>query len=483
MFSKLGKSSTEEVGYEITNEIEPEFEKKQSTLRNFGAVFTGGCAFVSDGYQQGCITMINALLASHYKAYDGAWKTRVSNAALVSNIIGQVLVGVFVDRIGRKPAFSLSTAFIILGSILCACASGTSVQGLLWMLTISRGIAGAGVGAEYPTSASSAIEAASERLGKKKRLVPFILSTNVPIGFGLPFATIVFLIFFSIWGEDHPNGIWRSCFAFGAILPLAIYYFRMKMDHAEVYKKNAIQSKVPYILMVKKLWKEIIGVSLMWFMMDFCIYPNNIFSASVLQVAVPHASIKETAEWQLFLGSFAFFGAIIGILLFRYLERKQMIIIGFVLYGIISIVVGAAYDHLVKIPALFVILYALLNIVMYAGPADFQSVVASECYPTAVRGTLYGFAAAVGKAGAAVGVEAFTPIQTNLGKKYTFYVSGAASILGAILVLFLVPDTSKVDFEELDQEFNSYLLANGWEGNIGEKEDKRHIKAIDINQG
>lgn len=33
------------------------------------------------------------------------------------------------------------------------------------------------------------------------------------------------------------------------------------------------------------------------------------------------------------------------------------------------------------------------------------------------RGTCYGLSAAVGKTGAAIGTQAFTPIQNNLGKK------------------------------------------------------------------
>lgn len=33
------------------------------------------------------------------------------------------------------------------------------------------------------------------------------------------------------------------------------------------------------------------------------------------------------------------------------------------------------------------------------------------------RGTCYGLSAAIGKAGAAIGTQAFTPIQLNLGKK------------------------------------------------------------------
>lgn len=37
------------------------------------------------------------------------------------------------------------------------------------------------------------------------------------------------------------------------------------------------------------------------------------------------------------------------------------------------------------------------------------------------RGTLYGLSAAIGKVGAAVGTQAFTPIQNNLGKKCVYH--------------------------------------------------------------
>lgn len=39
-------------------------------------------------------------------------------------------------------------------------------------------------------------------------------------------------------------------------------------------------------------------------------------------------------------------------------------------------------------------------------------------FATPVRGTCYGLSAAIGKTGAAIGTQAFTPIQINLGKKY-----------------------------------------------------------------
>ncbi|GMF04491.1 unnamed protein product [[Candida] boidinii] len=73
------------------------------------------------------------------------------------------------------------------------------------MLIIARGISGFGIGGEYPCSATSAMEAADERLGNRRKLIPFIFATNFPIALGLPLGSAVFLIVLSIWGEDHPT--------------------------------------------------------------------------------------------------------------------------------------------------------------------------------------------------------------------------------------------------------------------------------------
>lgn len=59
-------------------------------------------------------------------------------------IIGQIIVGVICDRLGRKVALVGTTLFIVIGAILGTAAYGAhgSVQGLFWFLTFARGITG-----------------------------------------------------------------------------------------------------------------------------------------------------------------------------------------------------------------------------------------------------------------------------------------------------------------------------------------------------
>lgn len=96
----------------------------------------------------------------------------------------------------------------------------------------------------------------------------------------------------------------------------------------------------------------------------------------------------------------------------------------------------------------------------------------SESYATAVRGTCYGISAALGKTGAAVGTEAFTPIQNHLGKRWTFIVAAICGVAGVLVTLIFVPNLRGEDLAEEDEKFRLYLVSKGWEGEMGEDDLK-----------
>jgi MFS family permease len=64
------------------------------------------------------------------------------NHTLAGAIIGQVIVGLICDRIGRKAALVITTALIVLGATLATAAHGAggSAAGLFWFLTVARHI-------------------------------------------------------------------------------------------------------------------------------------------------------------------------------------------------------------------------------------------------------------------------------------------------------------------------------------------------------
>src|ERR1700760_2024814 len=157
-------------------------------------------------------TMTNVLLKKEYpKQYTPTVSTRVSNALLVGEIIGQIVIGLTCDYLGRKFAIVITTLMIVFGGILATAAHGVTIEGMFWMLIIARGIVGFGTGGEYPASSTSASEAANEHSLKNRGPV-FILVTNLPLSFGGPFAVIMFLIVGSATHWKHYSTIWRVCF-------------------------------------------------------------------------------------------------------------------------------------------------------------------------------------------------------------------------------------------------------------------------------
>lgn len=96
----------------------------------------------------------------------------------------------------------------------------------------------------------------------------------------------------------------------------------------------------------------------------------------------------------------------------------------------------------------------------------------SESYATAVRGTCYGISAALGKTGAAVGTEVFTPIQNNLGKKWTFIIAAICGVVGVLVTFFFIPNLTGGDLAIEDEKFRAYLVAHGWDGEMGEEDLK-----------
>lgn len=89
------------------------------------------------------MTMTNVLLKKEYPTqYTSAVSTRVSNALLVGEILGQITIGLTCDYMGRKAAIIITTLMIVVGGILATASNGITIDGMFWMMTIARGIVG-----------------------------------------------------------------------------------------------------------------------------------------------------------------------------------------------------------------------------------------------------------------------------------------------------------------------------------------------------
>lgn len=461
-------------------EYDPESRRGRLSKTRASDIFTivcAGFALISDGYQNNVMTMTNSVFSALYpKDYNANVKTNVSYASTVGTIFGQVIVGVLSDRMNRKQSIVVATVFLVFGTVLCAAAHGKSVNGMFWMLIIFRGVTGFGIGAEYPSCSVSANEAANETV--KRRGGVFCLVTNLPLSFGGPFALIIFLIVYQITGTK--DSLWRTMFAIGAFWPLSVFYFRYKMATSELFKKLAIRRDVPYWLALKFYWRRLLGTCLCWFLYDFVTFPNGVFSSTIILSVIgkDHKhDLQLIAEWTLLLGVIAIPGVFVGAYLCDRIGRRNTLAIGFSGYIVFGLIIGCSFEKIKKIVPLFIIFYGLMMSLGNLGPGDMMGLVSSESFATPVRGTFYGFLAAIGKVGAVVGTKSFTPIEIHLGQRWTFIIAAICGVLGVAVALLFIPQLKEEDLLEEDIRFKNYLLENGWRGTFGAEDEKIEVES------
>jgi hypothetical protein len=56
--------------------------------------------------------------------------------------------------------------------------------------------------------------------------------------------------------------------------------------------------------------------------------------------------------------------------------------------------------------------------------------------------------------------------------RWTFIIAAICGVTGILVTYFFVPDMTGVDLAEEDALFMEYLERNGWEGSVGEDEEK-----------
>ncbi|KAL4942190.1 hypothetical protein BDV06DRAFT_212079 [Aspergillus oleicola] len=432
-------------------------------------VVIAGLALFSDGYNAQIIGYMEPLFSVLYgNTMSSSIKSRLSNSFLIGEIFGMLFFGVLIDRMGRRTGIIAATSFLVLGVALAAAAHGTSELGMFWMMIISRGVAGFGAGGEYPVCATSATEAADETAKlRKKRGFLVASTTDFAIDMGFVSAGIIALIVLACFNQQAREGVWRVCFGIGFVLPIVVCFFRIRMINSTQYRKHAIKRKYPYWLVLKRYWKPMLGTSLTWFFYDFVSYPFGLFSSTIISQLNPNNSTVQNIGYGTVINCFYLPGCLLGGILMDRIGRKQTMTLGFLTWAIWGFILGGALHPIQTVFPLFIVMYGIFNALGEMGPGVSTFLCAAEAFPTPLRGHFLGLAAAVGKAGASIGTEVFTPIQESFGhvgkgQQAVFLIASAFTVVGGAIAWWLVPDMER-ELENEDVRFRAYLEENGYE--------------------
>lgn len=149
--------------------------------------------------------------------------------------------------------------------------------------------------------------------------------------------------------------------------------------------------------------------------------------------------------------------------------------------ALVGFIIGGALSPIQSVFPLFVVLYGIFNALGEMGPGVATFLCGAESFPTPLRGHFLGLAAAVGKAGAAIGTEVFTPIQDSFdnpqrGVQGVFLIGSAFALVGGVVAWTLIPERER-ELEGEDGRFRQYLRENGWdEGVVFGESLEREVK-------
>jgi len=306
----------------------------------------------------------------------------VMSATLVAAAVGGIAFGWFADRFGRVRALTFSVLLYSVATGLCGLTSSAG------QLLLCRMILGLGMGGEWASGAALVAET-WPRQHRGKALA--VVQSSWAIGFAVAAALVAIIM---------PRFGWRAVFFAGVFPALIAFWFRRGMpepqawqqDHAN--KVNLVQLFRPPLSRATLVCAGMNAAALFAWWGLFTWVPHFL-SLSTAQGG-RGLNIVDTSLWTIAMQG----GTFLGYLAFGFIAdrfNRKYTYIGFLLVAAILVPLYA----LVRSPHALLIIGPLVG---FFGTGYFSgfSVIASEAFPTAVRGSAMGFVYNIGRlAGAA----------------------------------------------------------------------------------
>ncbi|OWP56682.1 MAG: hypothetical protein B2I17_04590 [Thermoplasmatales archaeon B_DKE] len=383
-------------------------------------------------------------------------------STFIGGAIGALSFGLISDKIGRKETFLVTLIIFAVGELLIS-----MVQNFPELLTL-RLIVGFGIGADYPP----AITMLSEYVDKDKRGKMLVLFWII-FGIGGIVSDLVAYALLPLGALQ-----WRLLFITGAIPPIIGIFMRRRIPEAPRWLagKGRIQDALESLSRVglkgelstyvtksertkssAKLFKPyILGIAIPLFLITFLLnVPLSGFAALTPYLL---SGLKISSGYSLLFSATAFFGAetlgaVIAYPLSDRIGRIPMLLIGSIVTGV-SILLMSLFAH----ASTAVILISLLTV---AGVFSYFYVpviysIATELYPTKIRGTAQGLNIFSVRLAGIFGTFGGTYILTVYLLRGLLIIYGSFAIIAfviSILWLGIKAETSRKELETISEKF------------------------------
>ncbi|MGC8487842.1 MAG: MFS transporter [Clostridia bacterium] len=432
---------------------------------HFRTWLTAGMGFFTDAYDLFIIGVVTTLLTPiwHLTTLD---LMLLNSSALFAAVLGALVFGRLMDRLGRKTVYGIEAMMLALGAL----ASAFSVS--FWMLFALRFVVGLGVGGDYPMSGVIMSEYSNRR--RRGFLVNSVFAMQ---GFGLLVGPLVAVLLLHTGAA--PTLAWRIMLGLGAIPAAIVIYLRRRISETPHFSLGvkgdvrataqtveqltgarvtatgtvaALDSHVSVLFRNRVFLLTLIGTAFSWMFLDMAFYGNSVSSGLVMKALEPNGTLIShtmTSFW-IFLAAAAP-GYWVSALLVDRVGRRVIQVLGF---GVMA----AAYALLWLAPGIsavpldFLLIYAVSYFFIEFGPNSTTFIYPSEVFPVTVRGIGFGISASAGKFGAAVAAFLFPLLLVQLHLSGTMGLLAGISVLGALLTLLVLREPKGLTLREASKE-------------------------------
>ncbi|TPX12504.1 uncharacterized protein E0L32_000681 [Thyridium curvatum] len=430
-----------------------------------------GVGQFADGYLNTTIGLVVPMLAYVY-FQDANYKIpTISNNIMkgglsIGMILGQVMFGVFGDAFGRHAIYGRELMLTMVGTLLVITAPPQLGHGgIVAWVAVFRVVTGFGVGGDYPMSSSLALE---YNIGwSRAKTVLAIFSCGSLGAFSAAIVYMILLAGFKSAIESnlwYLQWVWRLLLGFGLVPCAATIYARLRIAETRPYEKYVAKDHRGLGDQWREFreyfsnWKHartLFAVSAIWFLFDIAFYGVNLNQSTILSNLGFGAgdtvweTLFNTAKGNLIQVIAGYMpGYWLGIFLPDLIGRVRHQLLGCAIVSILYAVWAGVQSHTGTggLFALFVISQFTLN----AGAASSTFLIPVEVFPTRVRATAHGIAAASGKAGAVLTSFAFGTATQAIG------FSGILGLFAGVMAVctaltLLIPETRGKSIEEIEQ--------------------------------
>lgn len=400
---------------------------------------------------------------------DSAVVGLIGASLVLGAVFGAGFGGPAADHLGRKKLMLIDMVIVGAGAATSALANGPA------MLFIGQLLVGVGIGIDFPVSSSYVSEVVPKRCRARMMVatiacqsagmllaaaITVVLLKNIggAQSWRLFLASegVIALLFFlmRLWEPDSPHWLMaRGRFAEAAHVLIRIIpdqreaVLQIASSVGEQQPANLVaQARAPgiAILFSHAYRARTVLIAVPWFLMDIATYGVGLFTPVILGAVDisgrRHGVITHdlaAGEGSAAIDLFLLFGFLVGLWAVPRFGRIRMQAIGFAGMGVgmlLLIIAVQLPNSSLHLPLVFVG-FILFNLLMNAGPNSTTFTLPPILFPTQLRATAGGFAAAVAKIGATLGVFVLPILKGKFGVPAVLGMMAIVSALGLVVTL------------------------------------------------